>query len=273
MDFSRQKKTAGLYNPQNEHDSCGVGFIASIKGEKTHQIVLDGLKILENLEHRGAVGADPLMGDGAGIMLQIPDKFFREKVSLDGVNLPSEGEYGIGMVFLPKEQGARLACERAIERAIIEEGQVLLGWRTVPVNSTIPMSPRVKEKEPVIRQVFIGRGSDIFVQDAFERKLMVIRKIASHDINKLDLKHGREFYFCSLSSRVVLYKGLLLSNQVGAYFYDLTDKDVKSALALVHQRFSTNTFPEWSLAQPFRLIAHNGEINTVKGNFNWLKAR
>ena len=272
MNFSRQK-TAGLYNPQNEHDSCGVGFIASIKGEKTHQIVLDGLKILENLEHRGAVGADPLMGDGAGIMLQIPDKFFREKLSLDGVTLPAEGEYGIGMVFLPKEQGAQLACERAIERAIIEEGQVLLGWRTVPVNSTIPMSPRVKEKEPVIRQVFIGRGSDIFVQDAFERKLMVIRKIASNDVNKLDLKHGREFYFCSLSSRVVLYKGLLLSNQVGAYFHDLTDKDVKSALALVHQRFSTNTFPEWSLAQPFRLIAHNGEINTVKGNFNWLKAR
>ena len=175
MNFSRQK-TAGLYNPQNEHDSCGVGFITSIKGEKTHQIVLDGLKILENLEHRGAVGADPLMGDGAGIMLQIPDKFFREKVSLDGVILPPEGEYGIGMVFLPKEQGARLACERAIERAIIEEGQVLLGWRTVPVNSTIPMSPRVKEKEPVIRQVFIGRGSDIFVRSTLKKDFCLSNK-------------------------------------------------------------------------------------------------
>ena len=271
--MEKKFENQGLYRPEYEHDSCGVGFIASIKGEKSHQIVLDGLKILENLEHRGAVGADPLMGDGSGIMLQIPDLFFRQEFLSKKIKLPPSGEYGIGMVFLPKEQGSRLACQRAIERVVLEEGQTVLGWRDVPVNTEIPMSPRVKEKEPVIRQIFIGRGADTFVQDAFERKLLVIRKLSTTDIRKLNLKHGKEFYFCSLSSRLVLYKGLLLSNQVGPYFPDLSDYKVTSSLALVHQRFSTNTFPEWSLAQPFRLIAHNGEINTVKGNYNWLKAR
>ena len=256
-----------------EHDSCGVGFVASIKAERSHSIVKNGLMILRNLDHRGAVGADHLMGDGSGILIQIPDKLFRLEAGKINSLLPPESEYGVGMVFLPKEKGARLACEKAIERVVEEEGQIVLGWRDVPVNSSVPMSPRVKEKEPVVRQIFVGRGADISVQDAFERKLFVIRKLSSSEINHLDLKHGNEFYFASLSSRTIVYKGLLLSDQVSAYFSDLNDKNCESALALVHQRFSTNTFPEWSLAQPFRMIAHNGEINTVRGNYNWLRAR
>ena len=256
-----------------EHDSCGVGFVASIKAERSHSIVKNGLMILRNLDHRGAVGVDHLMGDGSGILIQIPDKLFRLEAGKINSLLPPESEYGVGMVFLPKEKGARLACEKAIERVVEEEGQIVLGWRDVPVNSSVPMSPRVKEKEPVVRQIFVGRGADISVQDAFERKLFVIRKLSSSEINHLDLKHGNEFYFASLSSRTIVYKGLLLSDQVSAYFSDLNDKNCESALALVHQRFSTNTFPEWSLAQPFRMIAHNGEINTVRGNYNWLRAR
>jgi len=263
----------GLYDPSNEHDACGVGFVAHIKGNKSHSIVEQGLLILKNLDHRGAVGADKLMGDGAGILIQIPDQYFRDEMSKQGVELPPPGEYGVGMVFLPKENASRIACEQEIERAVRAEGQVVLGWRNVPVDSEMPMSPTVRLTEPVIRQIFIGRGQDIMVTDALERKLYVIRKSSGHAIQALKLLHGKEFFVPSMSARTIVYKGLLLADQVGVYFKDLQDGRCISALALVHQRFSTNTFPEWPLAHPYRLIAHNGEINTVKGNFNWMRAR
>ncbi len=263
----------GLYASENEHDACGVGFVAHIKGLKSHDIVKNALKILENLDHRGAVGADKLMGDGAGILIQLPDALYREEMAKQGVALPPPGEYGVGMIFLPKEHASRLACEQEMERAIAAEGQVLLGWRDVPVNTDMPMSPTVREKEPIMRQVFIGRGNDVIVQDALERKLYVIRKTASANIQALKLTHSKEYYVPSMSSRTVVYKGLLLADQVGVYFKDLEDPRCISALGLVHQRFSTNTFPEWPLSHPYRYVAHNGEINTVKGNYNWMKAR
>jgi len=263
----------GLYSGAHEHDACGVGFVAHVKGEKSHNIVRQALKILENLDHRGAVGADKLMGDGAGILIQLPDALYREEMAKQGVVLPPPGEYGVGMIFLPKEHASRLACEQEFERAIRAEGQVLLGWREVPVDTEMPMSPAVRKKEPIIKQVFIGRGSDVIVQDALERKLYVIRKTASAAIQKLRLKHSKEYYVPSVSSRTVVYKGLLLADQVGVYFRDLQDPRCVSALGLVHQRFSTNTFPEWPLAHPYRYVAHNGEINTVKGNYNWMRAR
>jgi glutamate synthase (NADPH/NADH) large chain len=263
----------GLYDPTREHDACGVGFVAHIKGARAHAIVEQGLKILENLDHRGAVGADKLMGDGAGILIQIPDEYYREELARQGVTLPAPGEYGVGMIFLPKEHASRLACEHELERAVRAEGQVLLGWRDVPVDREMPMSPAVQTKEPVIRQVFIGRGPDVIVPDALERKLYVIRKTASSAIQALKLTHSREYYVPSMSCRTVIYKGLLLADQVGQYYQDLRDPRVVSAFALVHQRFSTNTFPEWPLAHPYRMVAHNGEINTVKGNFNWMRAR
>jgi glutamate synthase domain-containing protein 2/glutamate synthase domain-containing protein 1/glutamate synthase domain-containing protein 3 len=262
----------GMY-ANAEHDACGVGFVAHIKGLKAHSIVRQGLQILENIDHRGAVGADPLMGDGAGLLIQIPDEFYRAEMAKQGVELPPPGEYGVGMIFLPKESASRQACEQELERAIKAEGQVLLGWRDVPVDRDMPMSPLVREKEPVIRQVFIGRGTDILVPDALERKLYVIRKTASSKIQSLNLTHGSEYYVPSMSCRTIIYKGLLLADQVGKYYLDLADERVTSALALVHQRFSTNTFPEWPLAHPYRMVAHNGEINTVKGNFNWMRAR
>ena len=263
----------GLYRSAGEHDACGVGFVAHIAGSKSHSIVEQGLKVLENLTHRGAVGADPLMGDGAGILIQIPDEFYRAEMAAAGVTLPAPGEYGVGMVFLPKEHASRLACEQELERAVRAEGQVLLGWRDVPVDREMPMSPTVRAKEPVLRQIFIGRGPDVIVPDALERKLYVIRKTASSAIQALKLTHSREYYLPSMSCRTIIYKGLLLAHQVGKYYQDLQDPRLVSALALVHQRFSTNTFPEWPLAHPYRMVAHNGEINTVKGNFNWMRAR
>ena len=268
-----QPTPQGLYDPRNEHDACGVGFVAHIKGHKSHSIIQQGLKILENLDHRGAVGADELMGDGAGILLQIPDALYREDMAAQGIVLPPPDEYGVAMVFLPKETASRLACQQELERAVRDEGQVVLGWRDVPVDSEMPMSPTVRAVEPVIRQLFIGRGADIMVPDALERKLYVIRKTASHAIQRMNLAHGQEYFVPSISVRTVVYKGLLLAGQVGQYYRDLADTRAVSALSLVHQRFSTNTFPAWPLAHPYRLIAHNGEINTVKGNFNWLRAR
>ena len=269
----QQSAEHGLYSPAHEHDACGVGFVAHIKGHKAHSIVEQGLKILENLDHRGAVGADKLMGDGAGILIQIPDEFYRAEMAAQGVELPPPGEYGVGMIFLPKEHASRLACEQELERAVKAEGQVLLGWREVPVDAEMPMSPTVRAKEPILRQIFIGRGPDVIVPDALERKLYVIRKTASSAIQRLKLTHSREYYVPSMSCRTIIYKGLLLADQVGKYYKDLQDPRVTSALALVHQRFSTNTFPEWPLAHPYRMVAHNGEINTVKGNFNWMRAR
>ena len=262
----------GLYDPANEHDACGVGFVANIKGKKSHEIIEQGLTILKNLTHRGAVGADPKASDGAGILIQMPDTFFREELAKQNITLPPFGQYGVGMVFLPREPASRFACEYEIERAIKDEGQTLLGWRDVPVDSA-DLGESVKKIEPVIRQVFIKRAPDVTVTDALERKLYIIRKASGHAIQALHLKHGSEFYVSSMSARTVCYKGMLLAYQVGEYYLDLKDARVESALALVHQRFSTNTFPSWDLAHPFRLICHNGEINTLRGNVNWIRAR
>ena len=265
--------SCGLYRSEFEHDACGVGFIAHIKGQKSHSIVSQALDVLKNLRHRGAVGADPLQGDGAGILIQIPDQLYRDDMMNQGVKLPPAGEYGVGMVFLPQEAASRHACEEAIERAVAAEGQMILGWRDVPIDRSMPMSPVVREKEPVIRQVFIGHSPDVLVTDALERKLYIIRKRSSIAIANLHLKHCKEFYICSCSARTVVYKGQLLATQVGIYYRDLQDARCISALAMIHQRFSTNTFPQWQLAHPFRYIAHNGEINTLRGNFNWILAR
>jgi glutamate synthase (NADPH/NADH) large chain len=262
----------GLYDPSNEHDGCGVGFVAHIKGKKSHSIVEQGLTILKNLNHRGAVGWDPKLSDGAGLMIQLPDRFLREEMAARGVSLPPFGHYGVGMVFLPRDPASRFACEYEIERAIKDEGQVLLGWRDVPVDNSDLAEP-AKRLEPVIRQVFVGRGAGVTVTDALERKLYIIRKSSGHAIQALALEHGREFYVPSMSARMLCYKGMLLATQVGEYYLDLKDQRVESALALVHQRFSTNTFPSWDLAHPFRMICHNGEINTVRGNVNWIRAR
>jgi glutamate synthase domain-containing protein 2/glutamate synthase domain-containing protein 1/glutamate synthase domain-containing protein 3 len=261
----------GLYDPANEHDACGLGFIAHIKGQKRHAIVTQALSILKNLSHRGATGADPLQGDGAGILIQLPDRFLRRVCGAQGMTLPAIGQYGVGMVFLPKEPASRMACVQEIERAIASEGQVLLGWRDVPTNNA-GLSLRTKEVEPVIRQVFIARGSAMD-QDALERKLYIIRKKSGHAIQALKLRHGKEFYVPSMSTRTLVYKGMLLAHQVGEYYKDLTDETMVTALAMVHQRFSTNTFPTWDLAHPFRLVCHNGEINTLRGNVNWIRAR
>ena len=263
----------GMNMNQHEHDSCGVGFIVNIKGNKTHELIQNALEILLNLEHRGAVGADPLLSDGAGILVQIPDKLYQEEMLKQGVELPPIGEYGVGMIFLPQETAARIACEKELERTVRAEGQEVLGWRNVPLDHNMPMSPVVKSNKPVIRQIFIGKGKNINVADALERKLYVIRKSASHNIKNLNLAHSKEYFVASMSAKTVVYKGMLLPEQVATYYLDLADPRMVTALALVHQRFSTNTFPSWELAHPYRLIAHNGEINTVKGNFNWLRAR
>jgi glutamate synthase domain-containing protein 2/glutamate synthase domain-containing protein 1/glutamate synthase domain-containing protein 3 len=261
-----------LYHPSYEHDACGVGFVAHIKGRKSHAIVEQGLSVLKNLSHRGAVGYDPKLSDGAGLLIQIPDRFLREEMAKQGVKLPPAGQYGVGMVFLPRDPASRIACEYEIERAIKDEGQALLGWRDVPVDNA-DLAEAARKIEPVIRQVFIGRGRRVTVTDALERKLYIIRKSSGHAIQALKLKHGKEFYVPSMSARTVCYKGMLLAHQVGEYYLDLKDARVESALALVHQRFSTNTFPSWDLAHPFRMICHNGEINTLRGNVNWIRAR
>jgi len=260
----------GLYDPGNEHDACGVGFVAHVKGQINHQIIRQGLQILENLTHRGATGADPLAGDGAGILIQMPDEFLRREAKGNAIALPPCGHYGVGMLFLPRDKQARAECERVIKECIRSEGQQLLGWRDVPTCNE-GLGEGVRAVEPCVRQVFIARGDQCVDQDAFERKLFVIRKQAEHAIQVLQL--DEMFYVPSLSSRVLAYKGMLLSHQVGEYYPDLNDESMVSALALVHQRFSTNTFPSWDLAQPFRMIAHNGEINTVRGNVNWMAAR
>ncbi|WP_369161355.1 glutamate synthase large subunit [Candidatus Thiodiazotropha sp. LNASS1] len=259
----------GLYDPANEHDACGVGFVANIKGVKSHDTVRQGLEILDRLTHRGAVGADPKAGDGAGILLQIPDAFFRGAVDFE---LPPEGDYAIGMVFLPQNAASRDECEETIESFIANEGQRLIGWRDVPVKNS-GLGESVIPTEPGVRQVFVARGDNCKDQDVFERKLFVIRKQIENRIRQAEMEGGSSFYFTSFSSRTLVYKGMLLANQVGDYYLDLQDERMQSALALVHQRFSTNTFPTWDLAHPFRMIAHNGEINTLRGNVNWMRAR
>ncbi|HEX5538694.1 MAG TPA: glutamate synthase central domain-containing protein, partial [Methylophilaceae bacterium] len=262
----------GLYNPADEHDACGVGFIAHIKGHKSHAIVRQGLQILANLTHRGATGYDPKLGDGAGILLQMPDAFLRKEAAKLDIALPAAGDYACGMIFLPQSAAARTACESIIARVVQEEGQILLGWRDVPRdNSDIALA--AKEVEPVMRQLFVARGNNVSDQNGFERKLFIIRKRIEHAVCALKIEDPAQFYIPSLSSRTIVYKGMLLANEVGTYYQDLADEDMVSALALVHQRFSTNTFPAWDLAHPFRMIAHNGEINTMQGNVNWMAAR
>jgi len=264
-------KSQGLYNPENEHDSCGIGFLANIKGVKSHSIVKQGLQILENLTHRGAVGADPLAGDGAGILLQIPDQFMQEETKRIGINLPKEGEYGILMIFLPHEEKVREKIKNVFEDLVSQEGQKFLGWRDVPTDNS-KFSENVKSTEPFIAQGFVGQADNIKRNCDFELKLYIIRKQLSNIV--LEMKEDTSAYYgCSCSSRTILYKGMLLAGQVGEYYTDLLDERVKSGLALVHQRFSTNTFPTWSLAQPFRMVCHNGEINTVRGNVNWMASR
>ncbi|MCY6371372.1 glutamate synthase large subunit [Clostridium ganghwense] len=260
----------GLYDPQFEKDNCGVGFVANVKGEKTHGLVKKALQILVNLTHRGAVGSDPKTGDGAGIMLQIPDEFF--KISCDnlGIELPKFGNYAVGMTFLPKETALRYQCEGIFERAVEEEGQKVLGWRDVPTDNRC-IGETAKGTEPTIRQLFIEKCN--CTQEEFERKLYIIRKRTESEVRKLVKRNNEYFYICSLSSKTIVYKGLLLADQINGFYLDLNDINFKSAMALVHQRFSTNTFPTWDLAQPFRYLAHNGEINTVRGNRNWMNAR
>jgi len=261
----------GLYRPDQEHDACGVGFIAHIKGVKSHSIVEQGLQILRNLTHRGAVGADPLAGDGAGILIQMPDAFLRREFKKQGISLPAVGDYAVGMLFLPREPATRAACEEIVNTVVAEEGQSILGWRDVPTRNS-RLGKGVQAVEPVVRQVLIGRGNST-PHEHFERKLFVIRKVAEHRVRGLPQPDKDMFYAPSFSSTTMVYKGMLLADQVSEYYPDLVDPECISALALVHQRFSTNTFPTWDLAHPFRMIAHNGEINTLRGNVNWMAAR
>ncbi len=262
----------GLYDPYYEHDACGVGFVAHLKGKKSHSIVRSGLQILENLEHRGACGCDPNTGDGAGILIQMPDKFLRREAAKLHIELPKEGQYGVGLVFLPTRQDEKNLIEEWLEEVIHEEGQRFLGWREVPHDSK-QIGYVAHSVEPEFRQIFIGRGKDVRDDLEFERKLYVIRRRVELKVLESNLGQRDYFYICSLSARTLIYKGQLTSPQVDRFFPDLSDEDMVSAIALVHSRYSTNTFPSWSLAHPYRMIAHNGEINTLRGNINWMRAR
>ena len=261
----------GLYDPRNEHDACGLGFICNIKGIPSHRVVADALQILRNLTHRGACGCDPETGDGAGIVVQMPDSFLRQKTQALGFKLPPMGEYGCGLVFLPTDPGQRQVCKDQFERVIAEEGQVFLGWRDLDTNSQA-IGVTARACEPFISQIFIGRGAGLS-DERFGIKLYVIRKVMEGLIRVSELSQKKYFYLPSLSQKTLIYKGLLLPDQMSKYYADLADPEFQSAIALVHQRFSTNTFPSWELAHPFRYVAHNGEINTVRGNQNWMRAR
>jgi glutamate synthase (NADPH/NADH) large chain len=273
-EFRGMPKKQGLYDPRNEHDACGVGFVAHMKGQKSHQIVTDGLFILENLTHRGAVGADPLMGDGAGILVQIPDRFFREEMALQGVTLPKAGDYAVGYLFMPQDEAQIAHFKQVITDVVSEEGQVLLGFRDVPVdNASLSKAPDIAATEPHHVQVFIGAGRDATTNAEFERRLFTLRKVISNRIYDAFQGADTGFYPVSLSTKTIVYKGMFLAYQVAQYFKDLADPRFESAVALVHQRFSTNTFPSWKLAHPYRMVAHNGEINTLRANVNWMAAR
>ncbi len=261
----------GLYDPANEHDACGIGFVVNIKGEPSHDIVLKGLQILQNLVHRGACGCDPETGDGAGLLIQIPHHFFAREAASLGFSLPAPGEYGIAMCFLPVDRQQRLTCEGLLEKIIREEGLTVLGWRDTPVEVNA-IGRVARASQPYIEQLFVARAAGM-TQETFERKLYIVRKRAEGAVAESDIRDKSFFYIPSFSSRTIVYKGLLLAHQIGAFYNELLDPDTTSALCLVHQRFSTNTFPTWQLAHPFRYICHNGEINTVRGNVNWMNAR
>ncbi len=264
-------QSIGMYNPEFEHDACGVGFVANIKGEKSHEIVQNGIEILENLKHRGAVGCDPKTGDGAGITTQIPHEFFVKECARLDYDLPDRGNYGVGLVFLPTIAEDRHIVEQVIESTVIDEDQVFLGLRDVPVNDD-EIGSVAKSVMPVFKHIIVERGEDIDPED-FERKLVVIRKRIGLRIRAMDFGQKNYFYICNLSSKSIIYKGQLMAEQLRTFFPDLSDINYKSSIALVHSRYSTNTFPTWALAHPFRMIAHNGEINTLKGNKNWFNAR
>ena len=275
--MSRRRTVAqGLYDPRHEHDSCGVGFVVDVKGRRSHQLVRQAFEVVINLLHRGACGCEANTGDGAGMLLQLPHKFFRQEAARLGIDLPAPGAYGVGMVFLPRDAGDRARVEELFAQVVEEEGQRLLGWRDVPTDDS-PLGRTARSSEPVIRQIVIGRGRALDghadAHARFERKLYVIRKRAARAVDRLALREGRLFYVVSLSSNTIVYKGMLIADQMETMFPDLSDPAVESALALVHQRFSTNTFPSWPLAHPYRYAAHNGEINTLRGNINWMRAR
>ncbi|MFB3819265.1 MAG: glutamate synthase large subunit [Candidatus Methylomirabilales bacterium] len=262
----------GLYDPAYEHDACGVGFVVDVKGRKSHAIIAKALTVLKNLLHRGACGCEANTGDGAGILLQMPDAFLRKACERLKIALPAPGYYGVGMVCLPSDAADRTACQHMFDRIVREEGQIPLGWRDVPTDHS-PIGETARRGEPVFRQVFIGRGGAIRDAAHFERTLFLIRKRMENGVLTSTLKQKQQFYVGSLSARTIVYKGMLSADQIETYFPDVTDPAMESALALVHQRFSTNTFPTWSLAHPFRYLAHNGEINTLRGNINWMHAR
>ncbi|WP_028563099.1 glutamate synthase large subunit [Paenibacillus pinihumi] len=262
----------GLYDPQFEKDACGMGFVANIKGHKSHSIVQQALTVLENMEHRGGQGSEPNTGDGAGILLQIPHTFFARELKKLGMELPEEGSYAVGMVFLPQDEQLRAEHERILEGMIREEGQTLIGWRTVPTYDG-KLGESAKAAKPYVRQVFIAKSADIVGELPFERKLYVIRKRAELAIRYAGLEGGDMFYFPSFSSKKIVYKGMLTTEQVRSFYVELNDESVETAIALVHSRFSTNTFPSWERAHPYRYLIHNGEINTLRGNVNWMHAR
>ncbi len=262
----------GLYDPRFEHDACGVGFVVNIKGRKSHELVRQGLEVLLNLDHRGACGCEANTGDGAGILMQIPHRFFGRVAAESGFDLPEPGQYGVAMVFLPRDNKHRRYCERAFERIVREEGQKVLGWRTVPTDNSM-IGATAKATEPVVRQCFIGRSRRIADDQSFERALFLIRKRAYSEVRNAGEPGTHFWYVASMSCRTVVYKGMLMPAQVDQYFPDLRAEDMETALALVHSRFSTNTFPSWERAHPYRYLAHNGEINTLRGNINWMHAR
>src|SRR5438876_5923223 len=267
-----QPAAQGLYDPRHEHDACGVGFVVSIKGKKSHTIVRQALQVLINLLHRGACGCEPNTGDGAGILLQTPDKFLRRECDRLSIPLPGPKEYGCGLVFLPRDPEQRDKVRALLHSIVEEEGARMLGWRDVPTDDHL-LGATALSVEPNIQQVFIGRGPGVHDHACFERKLYVIRKLFEKAVAALDIPENKFAYIPSLSSNTLIYKGMLSANQIETMYPDLTDPAVESALALVHQRFSTNTFPSWPLAHPYRYIAHNGEINTLRGNINWMRAR
>ncbi len=272
MSFSRAPKAQGLYDPKWEHDACGIGFVANIKSKRSHAIVQQALSVLENLDHRGAQGSEPNAGDGAGILIQLPQRLLMEESTRLGFALPELGAYGVGMMFLPQDDHARSVFEQQIEAVIVEEGQTVLGWRDVPSNHD-GLGQAALASEPRLRQVFVARAETISSGDAFERKLYVIRRRIEHDLREHGLSGEHAFYCASFSSRTLVYKGMFTSYQVRSYFPDLSDTRTESAFALIHSRFSTNTFPSWERAHPYRFVIHNGEINTLRGNVNWMRAR
>src|ERR671918_26014 len=270
--YAGQSPAQGLYHPDHEHDACGVGFVVDIQGRRSHAIVRKALQVLINLLHRGACGCEPNTGDGAGVLVQMPDKFLRRVCARQGLTLPPAGEYGAGLVFLPRQPMQADKVRALLHSIVVEEGQRLLGWRDVPTDDAA-LGASARSVEPTIKQVFVGRGPGVRDRAQFERKLYVIRRLFEKAIVGLDIPDRTFAYVPSLSCNTLIYKGMLSADQIESMYPDLVDPDMESALALVHQRFSTNTFPSWPLAHPYRYVAHNGEINTLRGNINWMRAR